>query len=462
MRFLELTLLAVYGLLIFRAACNPGRRTPGGFFVNNRQSGALGVGFSIIVSCVGASATIGMIGMAFAVGTPAFWWLGAGAAGLVLLSLLLARIVRGSGAYTLPHMAEGFLGAPVRPVMSLVIVTAWTAILAAQFAALTKVLEPLTGFSPLACLGLGLLLICGHTLGGQSAVMRADRVQALIILLALLAMLGWLTLHNPAWPASVSFEVVNADFSPGQLLYFLLVVGANYLVCPMLFGRMLSAKNERSARLGGLIGAGGIALCAGLIVAVGLASKGLVPADTARDDVLPALLGSVLPAWLGLAVSFALISAIVSSADSCLITAATVLSFDLLGNKGGRRGAPADGGAVRRGQACVAVLGLSGAALSLWGKGILGFLLMAYDVFACGVVMPIFVGLLLHRRRRIKSRWACAAVAFGGCFGLGAAVTGDALWSYAGMSVSFFLTLCGTYDGGRVLHATDGQGALPR
>jgi Na+/proline symporter len=42
------------------------------FFVNNRKSSALGVALSIVVSCVGASATIGMIGMAFTLGTPAF------------------------------------------------------------------------------------------------------------------------------------------------------------------------------------------------------------------------------------------------------------------------------------------------------------------------------------------------------------------------------------------------------
>lgn len=431
---MELLCLGAYALLIVYTATAGRRRSGAAFFVNNRKSGAWGVGFSIIVSCVGASATLGMIGMAFAVGTPAFWWLGMGAAGLTALALLLARAVRGSGAYTMPHMVETLLGKPARPLIAVVIVIAWAAILAAQFTALIRVLGPLTGFSSLVCLAVAFALIVGHTLGGQAAIMRADRVQALILVLALGVMLGWLTAHNPGWTAQVRFEAVNDGFPPSKLVYFLLIVGANYLVCPMLFGRMLSAKDEQSARSGGLIAAAGIMLCAGLIVAVGLACKGLIPPDTAQDAVLTDVLAAAMPPWMHLVVSMALISAIVSSADSCLVTAATVLSFDLLGKR-----------TPKTGRICVVVLGLAGAALSLWGKGILGFLLMAYDVYACGVVVPVFMGLMLMGRRKIDTRWACAAVVVGGVFGGIAAVGEQATYSYIGMAASALLTLGGAY-----------------
>jgi SSS family solute:Na+ symporter len=434
-------LLFLYALVIFWVGFVIARRTPDSFYVNNRESGAWTVGFSIFVSCVGASATIGVIGMAFVVGTPAFWWLGAGAAGLMLLSLALARKVRASGAYTLPHMVEAFLGPSVRPVISAVIVVAWLAILAAQFSALGRVLGALTGFSPLPCLLIGLVLVCGHTLGGQSAIMRTDRIQALLIFSSLVVMLVWLTQHNPTWIGAVRLEAVNADFPPEKLLYFLVIVGANYVVCPMLYGRILSAKNERNARLGGLIGAAGIVLCSTLIVAVGLACKGLIPAQTPQDEVLTSVLGTVMPYWMHLVVSFALISAIVSSADACLVTAATVLSFDLLG-RGSRPAVPSR--SVRREQVCVVLLGLAGAAVSLWGKSILGFLLMAYGVFACGVVMPVGIGLLLHGKRSIDPRFACTAVVVGGLLGLTASLTGNPLWSYAGLAVSGALTLGGS------------------
>ena len=429
-----IALLCAYGLLILWAAVRGGEDgSAAAFFVNNRASGALEVASSIIAACIGASATIGMIGLAFAVGSPAFWWLGAGTAGLVPLSLLLARKVRESGAYTMPQLAERFLGSLARPMLSIVIVVAWMAILAAQFTAVAEVIRMLVGLPQILCLGVGFLFIVLHSLGGQAAIMRLDRLQTVILVGSLLVILGWLTVHNPTWPALMQVQAVNADFPPEKLVYFLVVVGANYLVCPMLFGRILSARDGKSARLGGLLAAGGIALCAVLIVAVGLACRGLVPADTARDAVLTRVLSDVMPVWMLLPAALALLSAIVSSADACLVTAATVLSHDLL-----KKEEPAVG------RACVLILGLAGMGLSLWGKSIIDLLLMAYDGYACGVVGPVFIGLMLEGRRRLDSRFACAAVAIGGILGLIAALSARTEFSYAGMAAAVLITLGGT------------------
>ena len=68
------------------------------YFLNGRSSGMWGTGVSILASCIGASATIGMAGLAWQVGTPAFWWLGSGVCGLILLTVFLARKIRESEA----------------------------------------------------------------------------------------------------------------------------------------------------------------------------------------------------------------------------------------------------------------------------------------------------------------------------------------------------------------------------
>jgi len=85
--------------------------------------------------------------------------------------------------------------------------------------------------------------------------------------------------------------------------------------------------------------------------------------------------------------------------------------------------------------------------LSLWGKSILGFLLMAYSVFACGVVMPVGIGLLLYGKKSIDPRFVHAAVVAGGLLGLTSALADNPLWSYAGIAVSGVLTLCGCAGG---------------
>ena len=84
------------------------------FFVNGKKSGMFRTGISIIASCVGGSATIGMAGLAWQAGTPAFWWIGSGVCGLIILTCFLAEKVRKTGVHTMPELVSTFLGAPAR------------------------------------------------------------------------------------------------------------------------------------------------------------------------------------------------------------------------------------------------------------------------------------------------------------------------------------------------------------
>lgn len=269
------------------------------FFVNERKTTAFGIGFSIIVSCVGASATLGMVGLAFQVGIPAIWWLGAGSIGLIAMSLFLAIKVRESGSYTMPELINSLLGARARSLISIIIVVAWMAILAAQFVAIKVILSALTGFPSFVCLGIAYLLIVVHSLGGQAAIMRVDKFQFFLIVISLLIILISINGVNPAWTQNITLELSNSEFPPSKVIYFLLVVGGNYLVCPMLFGRLLSAKNSKQAKMGGIVGSLGLMLCGILIVCIGLACVGFVPASTGSDDVLTTAISS-MPSWVGL------------------------------------------------------------------------------------------------------------------------------------------------------------------
>ena len=429
-----IALVAAYALFIAATAL-PVVRSKGSaaaFFVNRRSSGTWAVALSIIVSCVGASATLGVIGKAFSIGMPAFWWLGSGAVGMSLLALFLARKVRESGAYTMPELVEKHLGKESRPLISLLIVIAWIAILAAQFAALERILHSLTGLDAGYCLALGFGLIVMHSMGGQAVIMRLDRLQSVLLLAGLVTVLAWLWGHNPAWTERFRPEFLNAAFGPRELVYYLFVVGGNYLVCPMLFGRLLSADDAATARRGGLFAAAGLAICSLIIVATGLACIGLLPAETHPDAVFTAIADGLLPGWLRLVLLLTLVSAVVSSADTCLLTASTVLSYDLL-----RR---SDALTCR---GAVAGLGLAGLLLSTTDKTILGFLCMAYDVYVSGVVVPVFIGMVAGRKAFVRSGYACCAVICGGALGAVAAISEVGAYSYAGMATAALFTLAG-------------------
>lgn len=437
-------LIVLYALLLLALAWLETRVSEAAredaFYVNGRSSGTGAVALSIIASCVGGSATLGMAGLAWQAGTPAFWWLGSGAAGLIVLTLFLARKVRASGVRTMPELLVTCLGAPSRRVASLIIVIAWMAILAAQYSALAAVIVSLAEVPLAVALWSGAGLVIAYSIvGGQAAVIKSDVVQFLLLGGGLLLVLGYLLAVNPEPVLHAPIEAVNASFGSGRLIYYMLILGGSYVVCPMLFGRLLSARDTRTARNGGLWAVVGLVGMAVLVVAIGLACRGLVPVGTAPEQVLTTAIG-MFPTWVRLAALLALFSAVISSADSCLLTAATVCGNDLLPG-------PSGGASVHRVRLATLGLGLGGLLLASTGKGILGFLLMANDMYVCGVVAPVFVGMVCARKNTPLPAcvpfWMVLAMVAGGTLGLSAAVTDVAAFSYAGIVASGALAVFG-------------------
>ncbi|MDL2259491.1 hypothetical protein LJB99_01245 [Deltaproteobacteria bacterium OttesenSCG-928-K17] len=426
----------IYAAAVLGASFMARRQQQGeaGFFLNNRSSSAWAVGASIVVSCVGASATIGTVGLAFEVGVPAFWWLGSGAVGLSVLALFLAAKVRRTEARTMPEIVEIFFGPQARRLISVIIVAAWLSILAAQFSALSQVTAAMTGLETRAALIWGVILVTIHTVsGGQAGVIRLDRWQCLLLIAGLLLTVGWLAGLNHAVLPAIPIEAVNKQFPAGRLIYFLLIIGGSYVVCPTLFGRLLSAQNEKTARQGALGAALGLVIVSAAVVLIGLLARGLVDPAVGGDAVLVGVLEKVFPGWLTLAVYVVLLSAIVSSADSGLISAGLVLAHDVFGRKD-----------VKASRLCLTALALGGLLLSLSGQGILNYLLMANDIYVCGVVGPVFAGLMWagNNGDMVPARGlATAGIAAGGLLGLISAMTGNIHYSYAGLLASSGLTV---------------------
>ena len=107
----------------------------------------------------------------------------------------------------------------------------------------------------------------------------------------------------------------------------------------------------------------------------------------------------------------ALISTLLSSADTCLINAASIVEHDLL-----RRSK------VNEIRIIVCVLGVAGLIIALFKTDIINLLMGAYTIYVTGVVCPLFLAIWFHKKRSLcKGVWY-AAVIIGGGLGL--------LWSY--------------------------------
>ena len=426
-------IFCLYAVLLLALGVLDARRRHGAqaFFINDRSSGALHTGFSLAASCIGGSATMGMAGLAWQTGSPAFWWLGSGACGLALLTVFLARKVRESGAYTMPEMVAAWLGPRAGTLISLIIMPAWLAILAAQFTARGKLVTALSGLSPEAALLAGAAVIVAYScLGGQASVIRSDMPQCVLLLAGIIVAFFWLLGHDATPLETLPLELFNEDFGPDKFTYFMVIMGGSYLVCPMLFGRILSARNTRSASRGCWMAVFMLFASAALIVATGVLCRGFVPAGTAPDDVLSVAMG-LLPSWAGMLLLVALLSAVLSSADSCLVTASTVFCNDLLRRR-----------SVGLCRLVTLLLGAAGLMLSSRGHGILELLLMANDIYVCGVAVPVFAAMLM-KKGSVHPGAAFLAVGIGGAGGLASAVAGDTAFGYLGMAIAVAVMVFG-------------------
>ncbi|MFY9399675.1 MAG: sodium:solute symporter family protein, partial [Desulfomonilia bacterium] len=133
---LYLLAMIVIGALSFGRA-----RSVPGFYVGSRTCGTWLITGSLLATIAGASSTLGIAGLGYSLGMVGAWWMLAGAGGLIVMSVWLAKRIWSSRAYTLPEILTAQYGSPAAGIVSsLLIVLAWIGVIAAQIVASGKIL----------------------------------------------------------------------------------------------------------------------------------------------------------------------------------------------------------------------------------------------------------------------------------------------------------------------------------
>lgn len=405
-------------------------KTFDGYILAGRNRGSLMVGSSILASVVGASATLGVADLAYQVGFPAFWWLGSGALGLFLCGTLVAGKIHGLGVYTLAELVRRIIGPSAGQAVSVVVVIGWTGIVAAQFAAAAKIVSSMTGWSYPSALVASASLIIGYSiLGGQVSVLKTDAVQLILLLGGLSATIWFLFGRTGLPPDGMELRLFNEAFGPDRFWYFMLVVGSGFVIGPDIFSRLFTARSPGSARCSTWI-AGSLLLLVSLgIAAIGIWGRSFVELPEGAS-LLPWILEHEVPPWLGAMFSFGLLSAIVSSSDTCLMSASAIAEHDLLKGSG-----------VPRTRIIILLMGLSAIIIAALEADIISTLLLAYSLFNCGVIPPLLTAVLFWPVRRLREGWMIAAVAAGGGAGIAGKLL-EAEWvTMCAMGLSLLLSL---------------------
>ncbi|MBU0927186.1 MAG: hypothetical protein KKA67_05515 [Spirochaetes bacterium] len=438
---LPTALLILYGivLLIIAAASLKYADTLDNFLVAGRSQRKALVVASMLASTIGGGLTIGTVTKAYGMGFPAFWFVAAGAIAHFLQGALLSRKVRETEAVTLPDLAARLVGPSLRTLTSMIILITWIGIATAQFVAAAKIVSGITGLGHQAAVLAAAAFMVAYTLiGGQKSVLRTDLFQFGFLAIALLAALAWLFIGSPPAAGAIRVEIFNAKFGFLDLLYYVIVLGGSYFICPMMFSRILSADTPANARKSSFMSGFGMLAFALVVTFIGLWAKASV-ADLGGLDPLNFIARNSVPGALGTLLIFGLLAAILSTGDTVLLTAAGVLEHDLL-KKSSLTGV----------RVWTVVIGAVAAAIALFQTDIIGILIKTYNGYTAGIVPALFVAITLSGRRRMNPALTFAAVAAGYALGTAGSFVPSSsaaakLLPMAGLATSAILALLAAY-----------------
>ncbi len=272
-----------------------------------------------------------------------------------------------------------------------------------QFVAFGFILHTLTGMDTTLGMVLGAAVVIVYTVvGGLWAVALTDFIQALILIVGL-AVLGFVVVeHAGGWPAlAAALPEGHLSLLPeGGLnawIWYLqawVVIGLGGIPAQDLIQRAVSARSEGVA-VGGAYISGLMYLGFGMIpVMLGLAALVIMPGLENPEFVIPRLAMEHLPPLLLMLVLGAVISGIMSSADSALLAPASVVGENLA-RMVHRDLTPREVLVVSRW--AVVVLGLVSLGLALYFQRIYDIMVGSWSVLLVSLFVPLLGGIYWRR-----------------------------------------------------------------
>jgi SSS family solute:Na+ symporter len=353
-----------------------------------------------------------LAGLVYANGLAGLWFDLAGALGLAALGIFLAGRVRREATVTLPEIVGRAYGGLARWWAALLVLVSEIVWFALLTEATQVVLTAALGLSPTRALILSTAVFVAYTwLGGQFAVVRTDLVQYGLMVLGIpgVALVcawkgagGLAGLPGQAWSFPTSPTLGARDIAG-----WLVLVGLPHLVGSDVYAKLLSCRDERTARRSALLAALSKVAFGLAVAAIALAARKALP-PLAPSGVLPAAVLAFAPPALSAFVLVALVATMQSSADVVLLSASAVTARDLAPPLLGR---PMPLPAAR---ALTPAFGALGLAVALgMNRDVLETLRLGYSIFAAGLILPVLAA-LLPGLPRVPKFGAVAAMITGG------------------------------------------------
>jgi len=389
-------------------------KTPGDYYVAGKKNGVLQVSGSLAATILGGSAILGSVNLAMEEGWAAAWYLLSASIGLWIL-LPMVKKVNHLGRYTLTDMIGHFYGNKARKTASVIIPIAWTGIVSAQIIAASKILFSIFGLPyEYGVLISGAIFIIYTLIGGQISILKTDFFQSIVIIFGITICVFYLT-NNPVITVPKVFETFpfNTHFSFLDLIILLLTFSSTFVVGPDIYSRLFCAKDFKTARYSIITVATIMIPFAFILTYLGVMAADNLPAETIKNSVaLVELMKQYLSEWLVGLIAAALLSAVLSSADTTLLTASIILSefrsTDIDNKK-----------SLKRTKVRILIIGLISMLISFKISSIIGMLLLALTFYSGAFIIPLIAaltGLKINKNMGVTAMITGGLIALSGKF----------------------------------------------
>ncbi len=361
-------------------------------------------------TCIGAAGAVYDAGLAGARADPFGYGLC-----LLLMGAFLARPLYRRRLTTLADLYRQRYGAGIERLAVVLMLPASVLWAAAQVRAFGGIVAATGGFDVATGVGLAAAVVVLYTvLGGALADAYHDLIQGVVLVVGL----GVLAVAVFVWGdgAAALAQVPASRFDPfagysgWSAVEKWAVPICGSVVAVELVSRVLACRSEGVAQRSAFQAAGLYALAGGIPVALGLVGAVQLPGLADGEAILPALAAQHLPAGLGIVFTGALVAAILSTVDSTLLVAGSLVSHNIV--------VPLRPGLTERGKLLAARTSVVAFAALAYGLalGADSVYALVEEASAFGSA-GLFVVVLMALFTRIGGAWAAGLAMVGGFAG---------------------------------------------
>jgi len=389
------------------------------YYVGGRSLKSWHIGLSVVATDVGGGFSIGLGGLGFVMGVSGSWMLFTGLIGAWLSAVVLIPVIVKLSAkhkfFTFPQLFNHFYNGKVAMIAGVISAIGYIGFTSSQLLAGAKLASATFAEIDMttALIIMGVVAVVYTGIGGLKAVIYTDTIQWLIL------MCGLVLIGIPiAYFAIGGMDVIKATIGKEflsmtnvtwqQLVNWGVTIIPIWFVGMNLYQRIYASKNKKQAQrawfiaglfewplmalMGTVLGMfARVAFENGMFTAAGYPPGGGIDSETA----LPVLLNTVLPAGLMGLMLAAYFSAILSTADSCLMAASGNVQTDILD----KIFKPAKGmkAQLRVSQIITLAIGALALVLAHSMSNVLELMLYSYAFMVSGLFVPILAALYTRK-----------------------------------------------------------------